>query len=206
MAQRTSADQVRLPACTPERRLTSALLAVVLGLAMALGAPAPSATAAATSKMLSVPKYTQGKSNHCWAASAQMATKFIKGSSPIQCTIVNDTLGVSNCVNSTASEVQVSTALTKAGLSSTRVTGIIASATSRGELNANRPWLYGYLKSGGGGHIVVVVGYEYEVIAGVTLDYVFWNDPADGKRKSNTYAYLTSNPNWTPGHSWRNLS
>jgi len=188
-----------------QRSISAPLVGLLAAVAVTL-AGAGTAQAAITSKYLSVPIYKQSLSNHCWATSAQMILKYTKNVSKTQCEIATATMG-GNCPNVGATKDQMTKALKAVGLTSTAAPGIVSGATGRAELTANRPWIYFYLYQGQNyGHYVVVTGFYYEKTASVDSQLFYWNDPATGTNKGDTYQKLTSNTTWKAYYSFYGIS
>ncbi len=152
-------------------------LALVLGLA-------PLATA--QQKILSVPQRQQEHSQWCWAGSSQMMLNF-KGKTPTQCAMVNYSLGINYACqsatfdwNSYANQPNYTSAITSImnawGVPAATASGSFNLATVQGQINASKPMTILWSWRGGGGHFVVLKGYNGS--------YLYFNDPWPG---SGTY-------------------
>ncbi|MDR2114478.1 MAG: hypothetical protein LBO75_04275 [Bifidobacteriaceae bacterium] len=125
-----------------------------------------------------------------------MTQQYLRGTSFSQCQIWKDGIGESKCNTGTGNANQVRAALNKAKLKYSFQSTMVSEAASKAEINGNRPMIVGYGYKAGGGHMVVVRSYVYNYSA-TDGRYLYWNDPADGKYKGGTYAYLKSNTQWT---------
>jgi hypothetical protein len=167
--------------------------------------PVELAQAATTTKTLAMTSYTQEATLWCWAASAKMIIKYKKNLVTDQCGLVRAGLPSTACPNSSGTVDQTRRALTGNGLSSATVTGIIAMSTAMGQIDGNKPWIFGYLWRSGGGHMVAVHGYYYDA-ASADLQGLYWIDPITGSKVSAIYSYAKSNTSYYAGDSIYNIA
>jgi hypothetical protein len=141
----------------------------------------------ASSKSLSITKYSQEKSNWCWAAGAQMVAKYkVPASTKTQSNIVSHCHGNTNNTPGTLADIK--SAITYAsnsyyfGHSQT----VIDYSTHMSKLNASMPVLAWMSWNGGGAHILVVKAYNFTNL--ITLLTLI--DPI-ANRATTTYNYLS---------------
>jgi hypothetical protein len=136
-----------------------------------------------SSKELAFVMQAQYQSNWCWAASATSVSHFYRHSSTwTQCRVANDELGRSDCCNSTVpSECNVPWYFNRALMRTDNFASIIVGQASfeqvRDEIDAGRPVGARIGWSGGGGHFVVIYGYN---LVGST-EYLDIDDSIYGK-------------------------
>jgi hypothetical protein len=162
----------------------------------------PAEAAVISQRNLSVPRYVQEKSLWCYATTIQMSQQYLRGSRSTQCAIVNGAMGTKTCSNTGATQTQVSTGYTKAGLSSTRSSGLPKEAAIKSEIDASRPIGYAYLWDNNSGHVVNITGYYYNYSGASTDRWAYWNDPANGVNYSGKLSYLSKNSSWKAYASW----
>lgn len=136
-------------------------------------------------KLLNVTKYSQEKSNWCWAASAQMLGKYYTGSKIDQSNIVYHVKG-STTVNETAYDDETRSAISYAVGSSYLVTrsGVKSYASLENAIyNKSKPFAIKVVWSGGGAHILVVSG-----VNGFTSDLFHLINPS-ASRPNAWYSY-----------------
>lgn len=158
-----------------------------------------------TNAVLGVPVTGQQESNWCWAASGQMTMNYIHpASNVIQCTEANQNFGQTSCCQ-TPGSTQCNNkngswpnyGLYNFNADMTDYTGT-ANATSFLAIQsqiacAGKPFAFSWHWAGGGGHMMVVVGYS--TVDGV--NYVTFNNPLPvntGKQYIYTYDTWVQNP------------
>ena len=119
----------------------------------------------AGSKLLSVPLYGQAASNWCWVGADKMIMAY-RGTNPTQCDIASKVYP--NCPNNTATIDQAATALGAYGFQRTVVYQSLGTAEVPNEINANRPMWARWQWCSGGGHAVVITGYESDAYGSAT--------------------------------------
>ncbi len=162
-----------------------------LGLACALvsfGALASAQT------ILNVPQRVQEHSQWCWAGASQMVLNY-KNATPSQCAEANYALGINYaCGNSTfnwnsnANQPNSTNAIVSIlrhwGVNS-NVAGKLTQSSSTANINASHPYIILWQWTGGGGHFVVVKGYNG--------NYLYINDPWPGNGSyTRTYSSTAS--------------
>jgi hypothetical protein len=140
----------------------------------------------------------------CWAASGQMTMNFIHpGSNVVQCDEANKRFGRNDCCNN-----PVPGGCVQGGWPEYEKYNFASQTTSDAPLSwdkvkdqiycARKPFAFSWHWPGGGGHMMVAVGY-------ITLNgtnYVVVNDPLPvgaGSQWVNTYDYYVGGPNM--GHT-----
>jgi hypothetical protein len=102
----------------------------------------------------------------CWAACSSSTSRFFDGSSSwTQCRIVNSELKRRTCCNNGGTDAcnkpwYVDRALTRTGNLATGRQGRATWTTLKGEINAGRPVCARIGWQGGGGHFVLITGYD----------------------------------------------
>jgi hypothetical protein len=156
----------------------------------------------AGSKKLTVNLYGQAASQWCWAAADRMIMSF-RGVNPTQCDIVNKIFG-SACPNNPATVDQAASALGAYGFQRSIAYQPLGTAKVPAEINANRPVWVRWQWYGGGGHAVVITGYDSDAYGSAT--WVYYNDPLPeniGTRASLSWSNFMDGPDhrgW--GHYW----
>jgi hypothetical protein len=185
---------------TPRTRLRRAFAALALGVlvpALTLTAGAP---AQAASQILDITMQQQQQDNWCWAASGDtIATYYGYGYSQNQfCNLAFGRPVDSSCPDSQATLGDVQNAFSRIGIGSGRyVTGSLSYATVQGEVNAGRPMETRIQWSSGGGHMLVLYGYD------TANNWVYWGDPWPSDYRYNwaDYRYYVSNGSFSWTHS-----
>lgn len=164
------------------------------------------ARAQAANKTLAVDRIGQETDMWCWAAGTQMTTKF-GGLSVKQCDQANWRFGRNDCCATPSNCVQggwpdfphwgFNTQITAWGTALTWV-------QLRAQIDANRPVTYAWGWTGGGGHIMVAVGYQYY---SDTDKYILINDPwppGSGNQKWITYDEFVAGADHTTQQDYYN--
>lgn len=108
-------------------------------------------------KTLNVTRYQQEKTNWCWAACAKMMGNYL-GNGYSQSEICKNVKGNTN--NNTASLDEVTSAIKYATGKTVTRSGIIALYTISRSIDNNKPLVIRMQWNSGGGHVVVVSGYN----------------------------------------------
>jgi len=190
------------------RGLVAGLAAVIVAGSTLGHMSVPPAQAAVTSKSLAVVKLKQEQTNWCWAASARMIGVYKGTTSLSQCDIVKKTLPLPpGCPNLGATDNEVRSALTKAGLPNwTNYTGMLAMTTIINQINANKPVEYDYKYTNSTSkHVVVITGYWNDSSVSDS-GYLYYNDPWTGINVGKSWLNLKSNNDWTASFTVYNIS
>lgn len=148
----------------------SAFLVVAMLFAIAIDACAAQRTVA-------VARYTQERSQWCWAACAQMIGKAVTYSAKSQSSICTKIFGTVK--NTGATAAQTKTALAYTTGKTCKNTGLISNASVQTEINQDQPFIAGILWNSGGGHMVTVYGYSDSKVAII--------DPESSATKGSRY-------------------
>lgn len=151
-----------------------------------------------TAAHLAVTLRPQQTSMWCWAASGEMVMEYL-GHDVAQCVEANNRFGLNNCCNTpTPNQCVIGgwPEFEKYGFTYQRTSGVALSWDElRKEIGCNgRPVAFSWGWPGGGGHMMVVIGYK--TVDGV--NYVEVNDPWApnvGSHYFITYDYYVSSPN-----------
>jgi hypothetical protein len=170
-------------------------LSLSIVLAFSLGA---CACTPPTQKLLAVTLHPQETNMWCWAASGQMVMDFL-GHNVAQGVEANNEFGRTDCTNS-----PVPSSCVNGGWPEFDKYGFTFSRTSntaltwdqvRNEIGcSNKPFAFSWHWSGGGGHMMVAIGYK--TVGGI--NYVEVNDPwppnvgTSGGAAIQTYSYFVS--------------
>jgi hypothetical protein len=182
------------------------VIAGCLGAATGSGAPSgvqqPAAPPNATLNVTLRPQLTN---MWCWAASGQMVMEFLGRNIP-QCTQANARFGLANCCGSSTPSPCVKGGwpeFYKWGFTSQHTNSTaLTDAQLRDQIGVKKkPVAFSWAWTGGGGHMMVVVGYS---TAG-GQSYVSINDPwpppsgshPGGDRRTISYARYVSGPTYT---------
>jgi len=152
----------------------------------------PVTLAAATTNPLAVPIYTQSESNWCWDACYQMVFAYNKFQIS-QCEIAQQapwqTYGKCcskpSCCDEGATASEIKQGWTHWGYAYDYSSSYITYNSVCATIDANQviePWLSW---TGGGAHVVLVIGYLTN-----TKQYVYVNDPGNSKTVLMLYTYL----------------
>ena len=120
---------------------------------------------------LGVTFFPQEGPNWCWAACAVMGAHFFRTSDRTQRVIAATSLG--DC-DRAAKATEISRCWTEQGLHSTLVPREMTFGDVKFEIDSGRPVGVGWLWSGGGGHVVMAVGYEEDDAGN---KWIFVHDP-----------------------------
>jgi len=180
-------------------RVLTAFAAVALMMA-ALFAPTWTATATPTTWYLNITGQAQQQTNWCWAATGDSVAAYF-GKSYTQNQFCNLAFGRaidSTCPNNQATLANDQNAFGQIGISKgTYITGTVAYNTVVGEIAANRPVMTRILWASGGGHMMVLTGYD---TSNSTVQYYDpW--PDDSRFNTSTYSWYKSNSSFTWTHS-----
>ena len=124
------------------------------------------------------------QSNWCWAACADMILHYYGNASVRQCDLANWAFGVSDCCsvpssspcNRTLRDSQISQLFSAYGLQSSYTASPVPFGTLQFDIDLDRPVQVAYSWRGGGGHVVVVTGWDTDAVGG----FLRVNDPAVG--------------------------
>ena len=160
---------------------------------------------ASTANILSVPLYKQEKNQWCWAGTAQMIMKYKTGATYSQCGMANYVRNYSTCCSSSApSYCNYPTYLdengklyTGYGFNRTVYSSYLSFSAVQAQINANRPFFWGWYWTGGGGHAMAVKGYSG--------NYVYFNDPWEPQAKVCVYSACVSASDHTWGSTIYNI-
>ncbi len=166
------------------KRIKISSLFIALLLAVVIATPAY-----ATVKWLStVVPVKQAKSNWCWAASSEMVIKHYGGTAN-QWAVVNYIYPNQNYPNYAASMSQTDQAIDHFQSHNGNISSSSLSFTAvKYQTNNNSPIVAGWLWYTGGGHMVVIRGYD-----DASPQYVYWCNPADGYGHKNYYSWFVDN-------------
>lgn len=141
---------------------------------------------------VSVPKEKQEKTLWCWAASSVSILENL-GTNTTQsdfCTVVKGKI-----TNKAANDSEAQDGLSHYGYSSKLTTSYLSFNTIRLEIyNYERPIYMGWSWNSGGGHALVIDGYDMS-----SEDYVSYMDPHDGAYHYGTYDWVKGN---SSNHVW----
>lgn len=161
---------------------------------LSLGAPGGAASA-----NLGFAMQQQVQSNWCWGAVSVSTSKFYKSTSTwTQCKMVNAELSQSTCCTNGASSAcnspwYLDRALKRSGNLNTVSSGTISFPAIQSQINAKRPIGTRIGWSGGGGHFVIIDGYN------AANQSVSIRDPIYG---SSTYTFTSFATKYRQTGSW----
>ena len=164
---------------------------------------AVSTPAYASSRSIDVPVERQQQSNWCWAASARMTARYLGGSSASQCQYVKWGLNSGSCPNVTGDfGTTTSAALIGAGIYSPGSVSwsAISYGSLQSQINSNKPVIIRWGWSSGGGHALVIKGYN---TAGTKVTYI---DPGNGSIHTQPYSWMKSGGGYTWTHTRYNIA
>jgi hypothetical protein len=159
--------------------------------------------ALSASKLLSVTKYNQEKSQWCWVAGSQSIIKYHTGIKYSQCQLYKWGKGVSSCSGNKAGTLsEIMQTFKKAGLKNEgyRSSSSAAYSTIKSELNNSRPMLarIGWKSTNKKtGHLVPIRGYDE---SGSKVNWIYIRQSNSEYRKTS-YSYLKDNSSWKWTHS-----
>ena len=161
--------------------------------------------------LLNVPITAQEQSNWCWAASGKMCMNYIHPASNVaECDEANKEFSQSTCCqNGSSSQCN------QGGWPQPDKYGFTFNTTSdtplqwnqvTGQIYCNsKPFAFSWHWSGGGGHMMVAVGYS--IVDGA--NYITVNDPLPvgmGSQWTNTYDYYVSATGHTHWNDYYNIT
>jgi hypothetical protein len=170
---------------------------LILLLTFALLAAGPAVASAGT---LNISMQVQQQTNWCWAAGGNTVAAFY-GHTYSQNQFCNMAFGRSmnsTCPNDQATLANDQQAFGQIGISrGSYITGTLSYNTVVSEINANRPMMSRIQWSSGGGHMLVVYGYNPD------NGFVYWGDPWPDDYRYNwaAYNYYVSNNSFRWTHS-----
>lgn len=170
------------------KRIGSSVVSVALVLGLVTTAYA------ATYKTLGVPNKTQEKSNWCWAASSTSILGWY-GKSVTQSAFATTVKG--STVNDTATDSEAKSGLSAYGLSSSYTSDYVSFSTLVTQIDNNRPLYAGWSWTSGGGHAVVIDGYD-QSSEDLTVKYM---DPGYGSKYWILYSDLKGGYS-SADHTW----
>lgn len=182
------------------RRVRTLIVAVLLGMVLAIFVAPQAQSQSATTHELSIKLRRQSTAVWCWAATIAMVVDHIQGFSVQDCEVLSEydirLGGTGMCCSGQltcqrAGLIPEMTAILSKifGMHGTHKTTPVSFQEVVTEINAGRP-LVAALQKPGAGHVVVISGYRLP-------DQVVVLDPIYGKQ---TVAYATLRANWTYGY------
>jgi len=152
-----------------------------------------------TQKTLNLPTVQQEQTNWCWAGTAQAILSF-HSVSETQCNMANYVFSLTTCCTNPTStscnqgtyNSQQSSLYSHFGFTNTAINTYLSFQQVQSEINANRPFKFGWSWTSGGGHAMAVRGYDS------TNSYVYYMDPWTGEYKTITYSAAVS----ASDHTW----
>ena len=170
-------------------RIKSIIYSGILSCIVILGSTAPSF---AESKTLSIPAYNQQPyENICWATSASIIKSYFKkDTKDIKVDIAKYIHGFSFNKGGTIYDIRDGVKKYANVSGSIKLIPLSYQAVQH-QINNNDPIGVAYFYKTGGGHAVVIKGYN-NITGTVTR-----NDPWDGKSKTSSYDYLKNNSSWS---------
>jgi hypothetical protein len=162
-----------------------------------------------------VPLYGQQTNVWCWDASSLMVIKYFRPSSALkQCDLANQATGVNNCCNNPFPVVCVHTGwemLSNNGFVFSDSSTALSWSDLRHQIDSGIPVLYAWGWNGGGGHMMVAIGY----FGFLNQQFVEINNPwpppsgsgSGGARESYTYAAWVGGAGYNHvfWHDWYNV-
>lgn len=135
-------------------------------------------------KSLNVPQIKQEQTQWCWAACADMVLDYYGNAGARQCDFVNWLFAQSSCCNVPSSSLcnkpcavgDVCRVYNQWSLNCFNTASSVPFATLQSEINAERPTEVGYAWSGGGGHVAIIRGWDFNATGPLLLV----NDPYYG--------------------------
>lgn len=155
-------------------------------------------------RVLDVVPHPQETSMWCWAASGQMVMHFL-GNNVAQCTQANNRFGRTDCPCTQCSNPQPNPSCVIGGWPEFDKYGFTFQRTSnvaltwgqlKSELNHGRPVAFSWHWDGGGGHMMVVVGYRKASGQSLVLIRDPWS-PCNGDYRTITYSAYVSGGGYT---------
>jgi hypothetical protein len=156
-------------------------------------------TSAAEAKSLNIPLEPQHTPMWCWAASGQMVMRYVAGAEVPQCDQANVHFARTDCCQSPTPQDCV-----KGGHADYSYWGVDSQAHPasltfeqlKAEIDANRPVGFRWAWTGGGAHLMVIIGYQ--ILAGEQMLLVNNPWPPDkGVQKWISYAEYLQSPTHT---------
>ena len=120
------------------------------------------ASSVASAKILPVPLKPQETNMWCWAASGQMIMNYLGATGVTQCDQANRELGRTDCCASPTPSACVKgghTQFDQYNFDLDYADGALSFSALSSEIDANRPVEFAWSWTGGGGHVMVAVGY-----------------------------------------------
>lgn len=163
------------------------------------------------SAMVNVPITAQEQSNWCWAASGKMCMNYIHPASNItECDEANKEFSQTTCcANGSSSQCNNGgwPQPDKYGFTfNTTSNAPLTFAEIQGQISCSaKPFAFSWHWSGGGGHMMVVVGYNTVD----SVNYVTVNDPLPvgvGSQWTNTYDYYVAATGHTHWNDYYNIT
>ena len=163
-------------------------------------------------RTLSVVPHPQETDHWCWAASGEMVMHYL-GRDVSQCTQVNDSLNRTNCPCTQCSNAVANPSCLEYGWPNFGRYGFSFQRTSyaaltwtqlKAEIDAGRPVAFTWQYAGGGGHIMVAIGYRE--IDGTRSVVVFNPLPVcQGDHEIITYEAYQSDANYSHWDDFYNI-
>lgn len=127
---------------------------------------------------LPVPLIPQQTNEWCWAASGQMIMNYLGATAVTQCQQANNELGRSDCCMSPTPSACIKggyTQFDKYNFNTTQYGGgALPFSMLKSEIDSNRPVEFAWSWTGGGGHVMVAVGYSVDSSGN---QWVYSNNP-----------------------------
>lgn len=197
------------------KRVILATMMATLVVSVSSGAPPPAILHLSTGARLNVPLYGQQTNVWCWDASSLMVIKYYRPFSTLkQCDLANQATNVNNCCNNPFPTICIHTGwemLSNNGFGFSDSGSALSWNDLRAQINAKTPVLYAWGWNGGGGHMMVAVGY-YTLFR---QRYVQINNPwppssgssSGGAQESYTYAAWVGGSGYDHifWHDWYNV-
>jgi hypothetical protein len=147
--------------------------------------PSSDNTAPTKKKVLNIPLILQVQSEWCWATCATMILHYYGNSGIKKCDFANWLFKQTKCCtdpnspdcNINCQWSDVKKVYSHWNIKSKQSNKSVLFSKIMFEINAGRPVEVGYVWNSGGGHVVIVIGYNASIGA---RDYIYLNDPIRG--------------------------
>lgn len=124
----------------------------------------------ASPSLLNIPLIKQEQDQWCWAAVMEMVLRFHGGASDPQCDLASTAFGLNGCCNHPDSSLcnrplpvmRISSEWSRYGISSSHKSNPVSFAEIMKEIDSKRPLELGLKWTEGGGHAVLLIGYDDE--------------------------------------------
>jgi ABC-type bacteriocin/lantibiotic exporter with double-glycine peptidase domain len=161
--------------------------------------------------VLQITHFKQEQTEWCWAACMNMVVTYDDATSALkQCTLANSAFGMTECCVAPSSSlcnlplqiVRIKSEYEKYQYKSTHEERSLSFLEIKQEIYNRRPIECGILWTGGGGHAVLITGYD----SGDIGDWVYIHDPYDKTKKVTFKEFQTGFGRGAWAHSWINLT